>query len=61
MGCRARGTRQASGPPLPRPPTRPLARADSQQYHNHYEVQSVDMTVNGAHVTYTTDGGIVVE
>lgn len=37
------------------------ARADSQQYHNHYEVQSVDMTVNGTHVTYTTDGGIVVE
>jgi hypothetical protein len=36
------------------------ARADSQQYHNHYEVQSVDMTVNDAQVSYATDGGIVV-
>ena len=36
------------------------ARADSQQYHNHYEVKAVEMTVNGAEVSYTPDGGIVV-
>lgn len=37
------------------------ARADSQQYHNHYDVQSVEMTVNGVKVTYSTDAGITVE
>lgn len=37
------------------------ARADSQQYHNHYSVQSVDMTVNSVHVTYSTGEGIVAE
>lgn len=36
------------------------ARADSQQYHNHYDVQSVEMTVNGVKVTYTVEGGIDV-
>lgn len=37
------------------------ARADSQQYHNHYDVQSVEMTVNGTKVTYTPADGIVME
>lgn len=36
------------------------ARADSQQYHNHYDVQSVEMTVNATKVTYTAEDGIVV-
>lgn len=36
------------------------ARADSQQFHNHYEVQSVEMTVNGTHVSYNPENGISV-
>ncbi len=36
------------------------ARADSQQMSYHYTLVSADMTVNGEHVTYDKDNGIVV-
>lgn len=35
------------------------ARADSQQANYRYSLQSADVVVDGAHVTYTKDGGLV--
>ena len=36
------------------------ARADSQQANYRYALQEADVTVNGAHATYTKADGLVV-